>query len=160
MAISTSLSLHDAFNGPVSEFPSRITLEISRKKAKAETLTPRGLLGLRAPGAPTNRAGQRLLSAVPGADWEFAPLPIGHAPFRIPGARLLAFSRSHKLALVIPACQSSADGLTRNPTAVRPTARSTGEGPMSAVRSIIGVTTTRPSRALPVGLPALLLMSP
>jgi len=24
MAISTSLSLHDAYNGPVSEFPSRI----------------------------------------------------------------------------------------------------------------------------------------
>jgi len=159
MAISTSLSLHDAFNGPVSEFPSRITLEISHKKGKSRNFKPLRSLAC---GLPTLRPTGRV-NGSRARRWGGLGVrdpPDSPRPFRIPGARLLAFSRSHKLALVIPACQSSADGLTRNPTAARPTARSTGEGPMSSVSSIIGVTTTRPSRALPVGLPALLLMSP
>src|SRR5262245_50492062 len=87
------------------------------------------------------------------------PFPTDQA-FKILCARPLASSRRHKSALAVPACQTSADGLTRNPTAVRPTARSTGEGQMSAVRSIIGVTTVQPSPALPLGLLFLLLISP
>src|SRR5262245_58707149 len=127
--------------------------------AKAETLNPCGRLL-----AGPERSDQPARSTAPehgaGRGLGVRDPPDSPRPFRIPGARLRASSRRHKLTLAIPACQSSADGLTRNPTAVRPTARSTGEGPMSSVRSIIGVTTTRPSRALPVGLPALLLMSP